>query len=48
MQTANDHFPDKSEQCIEHLISIYHWGKFEAQCYFYYESYDPIDWIDYE
>jgi hypothetical protein len=47
-ETANDRFPGESASRIEHLMLIYHWGKFEAQCYFFYEAFDPIDWIDYE
>jgi len=46
--TSSDKFLGQESQCIEHLMRIYHWGRFEAQCYFYYEPFDPIDWVDYE
>jgi len=48
MQTSNERFPGESKERIEHLMRFYHWGRFEAQCYYFYESYDPIDWLDYE
>ena len=38
------HSEDVSEK-IEHLMAEYHWTRWEAMEYFYYEPYDPIDWV---
>jgi hypothetical protein len=38
------HDNDVSEK-IEHLMAEYHWTRWEAMEYFYYEPYDPIDWV---
>jgi hypothetical protein len=48
MQTSNDRFPGEADQRINHLMKFYHWGRFEAQCYYYYEQFDSIDWVDYD
>jgi hypothetical protein len=48
LETSNDRFPGEADQRIEHLMCFYHWGRFEAQCYYYYEPFDPIDWFEYE
>lgn len=47
-KTSNDRFPGEALERIEHLMRFYHWDRFEAQCYFYYEAFDPIDWLNYE
>ena len=48
MKTSNEQFPNEADQRIEHLMRFYHWGRFEAQCYYYYEQFDSIDWVDYD
>jgi hypothetical protein len=48
MKTANEHFPGESSERVNHLIHFYGWSSFEAKCYFFYESYDPTDWVTYE
>lgn len=48
MKTSYEMFPDETDRRIEHLMRFYGWGKLEAQSYFYYEPFDPIDWLDYE
>jgi hypothetical protein len=48
MKTSNEQFPGEAIERIEHLARFYGWSKFEAQCYFFYEPFDPIDWLDYE
>ena len=47
-ETSNDRFPGEAAQRIEHLMRFYHWDRLEATSYFFYEAFDPIDWIDYE
>jgi hypothetical protein len=46
--TSNQRFPGEASSRIEHLAKFYGWSRFEAQCYFFYEPFDPIDWMDYE
>ena len=48
MKTSNDMFPGEASERIEHLMRFYHWDRLEATSYFFYEAFDPIDWIDYE
>ena len=48
IHTSNDQFPGEALQRIQHLMQVYAWGKHEAKCYFFYESYDPTDWVTYE
>jgi len=48
MKTSNEQFPGEASSRIEHLARFYGWSRFEAQCYFFYEAFDPIDWLDYE
>jgi len=47
-ETSNNRFPGEADQRIEHLMRFYGWPRFEAKCYFFYEQFDPIDWIDYD
>jgi hypothetical protein len=48
MKTSNDQFPGEALDRIEYLSRFYGWSRFEAKCYFFYESYDPSDWVTYE
>jgi hypothetical protein len=48
MKTSNDQFPGEASDRIEYLSRFYGWSRFEAKCYFFYESYDPSDWLTYE
>jgi hypothetical protein len=48
MKTSNDQFPGEALSRIEHLMCVYAWSRFEAKCYFFYESYDPSDWVTYD
>ena len=36
---------DDIDDKIAHLMAEYHWSRLEAMEYFYYEPYDPIDWV---
>jgi hypothetical protein len=46
--TSFDEFPNDSENRINHLMRFYGWSRLEASSYFYHESFDENDWIDYE
>lgn len=48
MKTSNNMFPGEALERIDHLMRIYAWNRFEARCYFFYEAYDPKDWVNYE
>jgi len=48
MKTANEQFPGEESKRIRYLMRLYGWDKFEAKCYFFYEPFDPIDWIKYD
>lgn len=40
-----DGHSDEVHEKIAHLMLAYHWSWWEAMEYFYYEPYDPIDWV---
>ena len=48
MKTSNEQFPGEALDRIEHLMRVYGWSRFEAQCHFFYEVFDPMDWVHYE
>jgi hypothetical protein len=48
LETSNNRFPGEAIDRIEYLMRFYGWSRFEAKCYFFYEQFDPIDWIDYD
>lgn len=35
---------DNTSEKIRHLMQLYHWSWWEALEYYYYETYDPVDW----